>query len=103
MDKLDKLFLLSSAEQMCPNDLLGKRDSDPVLHVKDGRVARLLVLLRQLHESAGGLGAFPKRDVSEIVSCAARLCGFTNMIEVRAVITTVLDALEMQDANQESP
>jgi hypothetical protein len=95
MDKLDKLFLLSSAEQMCPNDLLGKRNSDPILHVKDGRVARLLVLLRQLHESAGGLGVFPKPDVSEIVCCAARLSGFTNTIEVREVIATVLDALEI--------
>jgi hypothetical protein len=95
MDKLDKLFLLSSAEQMRPNDLLGKRDSGPILHIKDGRVARLLVLLRQLHESAGGLGLFPKPDVSEIVCCAARLSGFTNTIEVREVITTVLDALEI--------
>ena len=95
MDKLDKLFLLSSAEQVCPNDRLGKRNSDPILHVKDGRVARLLVLLRQLHESAGGLGLFPKPEVSEIVCCAARLSGFTNTIEVREVITTVLDALEI--------
>ena len=95
MDKLDKVFLLSSAEQICPNDLLGKRNSDPILHVKDGRVARLCVLLRQLHESAGGLGAFPKPEVSEIVCCAARLSGFTNTTEVREVITTVLDALEM--------
>ena len=94
MDKLDKLLLLSSAERMCPNDLLGNRYSYPFLHVKDGRVARLLVLLRQLHESAGGLGVFPKTDVSEIVCCAARLSGFTNTIEVREVITTVLDALE---------
>jgi hypothetical protein len=95
MDKLDKLSLLSSAQQMCPNDLLGKRDSDPILHVKDGRVARLLVLLRQLHESAGGLGVFPKPEVSEIVCCAARLSGFTNTIEVREVITAVLDGLEI--------
>lgn len=101
MDKLDKLLLLSSAEQMCPNDLLGKCYSYPFLHVKDGRVARLLVLLRQLHESAGGLGVFPKPDISEIVCCAARLSGFTNAIEVREVIATVLDALEIQDANHE--
>jgi hypothetical protein len=100
MDKVNKIFFLSSVEQMYP---LAKPNSDPILHVKDGRVARLLVLLQQLQESAGGLGVFPKPDVSEIVCCAARLSGFTNTIEVREVITTVLEAIEMQDANQENP
>jgi hypothetical protein len=59
--------------------------------------ASLLVLLQQLNEFAGGLGALPKPELSEVVSSVVRLCGFVNPIEARDVIGTVLDALEIED------
>jgi hypothetical protein len=68
----------------------------------DRRVAQLLVLLQQLDESAEGLEALPKPELSEIVSSAIRVCGFVDPIEARDVIATVLEALEIQDPIPES-
>ncbi len=102
MNKLDEEFLHSFAEPTCPDPAFGKTVSDPGSHIKDfhiedQRVARLLVLLQQLDESAGGLEALPEPELSEVVSSAIRLCGFVDPIEARDVIATVLDAIEMQD------
>jgi hypothetical protein len=103
MDKVDKVFLHSSAQHICPNPAFGKTVSDADFYIKDKRVAQLLVLLQQLHESAGGLGALPKPELSEVVSSAVGVCGFVNPNEARDVIVTVLDAIEMQDPIPESP
>jgi hypothetical protein len=60
-------------------------------------VAQLLVLLRELNESAEGLERLPEPELSEIVSSAIRVCGFVDPIEARDVIAIVLDAIKMQD------
>jgi hypothetical protein len=97
MYKENTLFLHSSVEDMCPNNVFGQTFSDSDWDVQDKRVAQLLVLLKQLHESPGGLGALPKPELGEVVSSAVRLCGFVNPIEARDVIDTVLASLEMED------
>jgi hypothetical protein len=73
----------------------GKTCSDSALQSQ--RVAQLLVLLRQLDESAEGLEGLPEPELSEIVSSAIRVCGFVDPIEARDVIAIVLDAIEIQD------
>jgi hypothetical protein len=102
MDKVDEL-LFSSPEHMYPTAAIGKIYSDSCLHLKDRRVAQLLVLLRLLHQSPGGLGAMPKPQLHEIISCAVRLCDFVNPTEVRDVIAAVLEALDTPDPRRESP
>ena len=103
MDKGNTLFLHSTVEDTCPNNVFEQTFSDSDRDVQDKRVAQLLVLLQQLHESARGLGALPKPELSEVVSSVVRLCGFVNPIEARDVIDTVLDALEMEDPIPEHP
>jgi hypothetical protein len=90
MDKVDALFLHSSVEHMSLNRVFGKTCSDSDLQIHDTRVARLLVLLQQLDESAEGLGG-------ESVCSVIRVCGFVDPIEARDVIAIVLDAIAMQD------
>jgi hypothetical protein len=97
MDKVNTLFLHSSVEHMCPNRAFDETFSDSDLDIHDKRVARLLVLLRQLEESTEGLEALPEPELSEIVSSAIRVCGFVDPIEARDVIAIVLDAIEMED------
>lgn len=103
MYKENTLFLHSSVEDMYPNNVFGQTFSDSDWDVQDKRVAQLLVLLRQLHESAGGLRALPKPELSEVVSSAVRLSGFVNRIEARDVIDTVLAALDKEDPIPEPP
>jgi len=103
MYKENTLFLHSAIEDMCPNNLFGQTFSDSDWDARDKRVAQLLVLLRQLHESAGGLRALPKPELGEVVSSAVRLCGFVNPIEARDVIDTVLAALDKEDPIPKPP
>jgi hypothetical protein len=97
MDKVDALFLHFSVEHMCPNRVFRKTCSDSDLQIHDKRVARLLVLLQLLNESAEGLQALPEPELGEIVSSAIRMSGFVDPIEARDVTAVVLDAIEMQD------
>ena len=48
MDKGNTLFLHSTVEDMCPNNVFGQTFSDSDRDVQDKRVAQLLVLLQQL-------------------------------------------------------
>jgi hypothetical protein len=102
VDKVNDLFFPSSAEHICQNQV-GRTYSDSPLYVKDKRVAQLLVLLQQLQESVGRLGALPKPELFEIVSSAVHLCGFVNQNEMQVVIVTILDAFETQGPTPESP
>ncbi|MGA8273064.1 MAG: hypothetical protein WB919_15990 [Candidatus Sulfotelmatobacter sp.] len=68
-------------------------------HIQDMRLARLVMLLRQLHECVDGLGRLPKPELNEIVSSAVRMCGFEDPIEAGDVTDAVLDAIEVQDPN----
>jgi len=115
MDKLNNLLLDSSVGQICPISVLGNSCSNSDVYFQDRRVARLLILLQQLDEAAAGLGALPKPELGEIVSSAIHLCGFADPVEARDVIaavldalkedviSTVLDAIEVQQPIRESP
>jgi len=92
MDKLNDVFLHSCVQHICANQPFDKACAD--FHVNDKRVARLLVVLKQLHESAEGLEALPEPKLSEIVSSAIRLCGFVDPVEARYVMAIFLDAIE---------
>jgi hypothetical protein len=95
MDKVNSLFPQFPVEQTGPNHAFSKTHSN--FQIDDQRVARLLVLLKQLDESAGGLEALPEPELSEIVWGAIRVCGFVDPIEAREVIAVVLDAIEIQN------
>jgi hypothetical protein len=94
MDKLDAVLLYFAVEHISTSQAFGKTCAD--LHVDHKRVARLLVLLKQLDESAPGLEMLPEPELDEIVSSAIRVCGFVDPIEARDVIAIVLDAIVMQ-------
>ncbi|MGA9508758.1 MAG: hypothetical protein WBV55_09045 [Candidatus Sulfotelmatobacter sp.] len=103
MDKIGELFPHWSAEPLHPDRAFGKAYSDASLYLKDQRVSQLVVLLQQIQESAGGLGALPKPQLNEIVSGAVQLCGFANSILAEDVIATILEAFEIRDAISGSP
>ena len=103
MNKTSELFPHWPAEQLHPDHAFGKAYSDARLYLKDQRVSQLVVLLQQVQESAGGLGALPQPQLNEIVASAVRLCGFANPILAEDVIATVLEAFEMRDSITGSP
>jgi len=94
MEKLDAMLLYFAVEHICTSQAFDETSAD--LHVDDKRVARLLVLLKQLKESSAGLEALPEPVRSEIVSSAIQVCGFVDPIEARDVLAIVLDVIEMQ-------
>jgi hypothetical protein len=98
MDKINEPFPHWSSEPLHPDRAFGKAYSDARLYLKDQRVCQLIVLLQQVQQSAGGLGALPKAQLNEIVSTAVQLCGFANAILAEDVIATVLEAFEMRDS-----
>ena len=102
MKRVDEEFPHSLAEPTRPDAPFGNTVTDPGsyvedLHLEDHRVARFLVLLQRLDHSVGGLRALPTAELHEIVTSAIRLSGFVDSVEARSLITTVLDAIEMQD------
>jgi hypothetical protein len=97
MDKLDAVLLYFAVEHMRASQAFDKTCAD--LHVDDKRVARLLVLLKQLDESAAGLEMLPEPELNEIVSSAIRVCGFADRIEARDVFAIVLDAIRNASSN----
>src|SRR5271155_4966780 len=115
MDRTNNLLLDSSALLPYPMAACGNSCSSSDVYIHDRRIARLLILLQQLDEAATGLGALPEPELGEIVSSAIHLCGFADPIEARDVIaavldalkedviSTVLDAIEVQQPIRESP
>jgi hypothetical protein len=95
MDKLDAVLLYFAVGDICASRSYNTTCAD--LHVDAKRMARLLVLLKQISETSAELEALPEPELSEIVSSAIGVCGFVDPIEVRDVIAIVLDAIEMQD------
>jgi hypothetical protein len=95
-DKGNGPSMYSSQEHMSSGNRFGKMFSNSYLDFQDKRVTRLLSLLHQLEESAGGLGALPAPELDEVLSSAVRLSGFSNPMEARDVIATVLEGLKIQ-------
>ncbi len=93
MNKANEVLLPSREEDIGSNPTFGGTVSDEDLNINQ-RMARLLVLLTQIDEYAGGLDTVPVPELSEMVSSALGLCGFVDPVETRQVIATVLDAIE---------
>jgi hypothetical protein len=93
MNKANEVLLPSREEDIGSNPMFGGTVSDADLNINQ-RMARLLVLLTQIDEYAGGLDTVPVPELSEMVSSALGLCGFVDPVETRQVIATVLDAIE---------
>lgn len=97
MGKAQKTFFAKKRK----TSALGAIVSDQGWRVKDvspdQRVTHLLMLMRQIDESAGGLGTLPMSELSEIVCSAIELCGFEDPVEARDVIKTVLQTIELSN------
>jgi hypothetical protein len=93
MNKANEVLLPSRQGDIGPKPGLGGTVSDEDLSINQ-RMARLLVLLTQIDEYAGGLDTVPVPELSEMVSSALGLCGFVDPAETRQVIATVLEAIE---------
>jgi hypothetical protein len=96
-DKVNPLFRLSAAQYLYGNATLCQTFSDSAVHIRDERIARLLVLLQRVDDFGEGLEELPEPELSEIVSSAIRVSGFVDPGEVRDVIAIVLEAIEMRD------
>ena len=99
MDKTNRTFLISSAQassarEVDPGGTFANTTFEGAFYMKDKRVAQLLLLLRQLSESAGGLGTLPQAELCEIVSSAVGVCGFVDPTEVEEVIAAVMEAFD---------
>jgi hypothetical protein len=79
------------------NRSLRTGNADSSAAISDSRVARLLLVLRELDERVDGLEYLPKRELSELVSGAIGACGFTDPVEARSAIAAVLQAFEAPD------
>jgi hypothetical protein len=101
MDKVDAAFLRSFREQGGPSHASGLDVSDEDLNINQ-RVAKFLMLLQQLDESAGGLGTLSPVELSEIVTSALGVCGFVDPKETRDVIATVLEELRRPEPMPEA-
>lgn len=62
--------------------------------ITDSRVARLLLVLSEIDETVAELEGLPESELSGLVSSAIRACGFTDPVEVRSVVATVLQAID---------
>ena len=96
MGKVDETLLF--AKKMRQTSGRDKIVSDGGWSIKDvsldQRVTQLLVIMRQIDESTGGLGTLPMSELSEIVCGAIELCGFADPVEARDVIRSVLQTIE---------
>ena len=54
--------------------------------------------IAQINESVAGLDSLPEAELAELVSGAIQACGFTDPVEVRSVVATVLRAIEAPGA-----
>jgi len=71
--------------------------ADASLGITDPRVAQLLLVLSEIDECVAGLEHLPKTQLSDLVSTAILACGFTNAVEARFAIATVLQVIEEPD------
>ena len=97
MDKVHYQFFDAASMGRQLNRGLRTEATDAGVAIADTRVARLLLVLKELDECVAGLEDLPKNDLSELVAGAIQACGFTNPVEARLAIATVLQAIEAPD------
>jgi hypothetical protein len=93
-------YPIYDATGIWPRPYQGQRiaATDTNIGITDSRVARLLLVLSEINESVAGLDSLPEAELAELVSGAIQACGFTDPVEVRSVVATVLQAIEAPGA-----
>jgi hypothetical protein len=94
MEKMNSQFLNATDIGMHLDGSHRTRKADPYLRTPDMRVARLLLVIRQLELCLAGLDYLPDSDLMELISSAIMACGFTEPAETRCAIAQVLEAIE---------
>jgi len=74
----------------------GTADGDSSVDIAN-RVARLLLVFRELDERVAGLEEVPKAELRELVSSAILACGFTDPAEAHGAVINFLQGLETPD------
>ncbi len=97
MGKIDNWALHCCDGPMCPHRNCAPTWSELNLYLKDERMARLLLLLRQLHDSTGSFWVFPNSELRDVIACAVGLCGFYNPVEARDVVSAIVEAIGPED------
>jgi hypothetical protein len=100
MNKLDEAFLASCGNRVGAGPGYGTAVTDDDLNINQ-RLAQFFMLLQQLADSEGALESLSPLEFSEFVSLALGMCGFSDPIQTREVIATVLEALEKPDPSSE--
>ena len=101
MGKVDQAFLASVGNLVGADPAYGTAVTDDDLNINQ-RLAQFFMLLQQLADSEGALESLSPLEFSEFVSLALGMCGFSDPIQTREVIATVLEALERPDPSSEA-
>jgi len=94
MDNMNEGSLHSPNENTLPR---AEVDGDPLeyeIRITDRRVAQLLLVLHEIDVCIRGLEQFSESQLSELVGEAILACGFTDPVEARCALASVLDAIE---------
>jgi hypothetical protein len=97
MAKLRQHFFNVPGMSEDPYHGLWSVDSDASVGISDTRVAKLLLVLREIDESVAGLENLSQADLGELVSTAIEACGFTDPKDARLAIAAVLRVTEPPD------
>lgn len=92
-----KRFPDPSTKYILPPPDLNTTRSESMVYTSDKRLARLMLVLRELDESLAGFEELPQTELSELVSNSILACGFAEGTEARYAIAAVLDAIERRD------
>ena len=97
MDKANHPFLAAVDDSLRANS---NRLSPTETHacIADQRVARLLVILKDIDQFIGGLEEVPQKELSDLISRAILTCGFVDPVEAKYAIAAVLHAIEDKGA-----
>ncbi len=98
MDEVQHPFYGATGIWPRPSQTQRSAVTDTNVGITDSRVARLLLVLSEINESVAGLDSLPETELTELVSCAIQACGFSDPLEVRSVVATVLQAIEAPGA-----
>jgi hypothetical protein len=94
MEKMNSQFLNAAPIGMHLDGSRRTRKVEPHLPFPDLRVARLLLVIRQLELRLASFEDLSDSDLMELISCAIVACGFTEPAETRCAIAQVLEAIE---------
>jgi hypothetical protein len=96
LDKM-KRFSDPSTKYILPPPDFNATQSESRVYTSDKRLARLMLVLRELDESLAKFEELSQSELSEIVFNAILACGFAEGTEAQYAIGAVLEAIERRD------